>query len=366
MSLAYGKTQRCGVNTSRVDILMRAFLRLVAVIGSVLCLVPGAQAVNITGAGASFPFPLYATWADMYFEETGRIVNYQSIGSGGGIAQISRGTVDFGATDAPLSSAELEEIGLVQFPAVLGGTVPIVNLPGVGPGELKLTGRELADIFLGKIQKWNDPVLQERNPDLKLPDADILVVHRSDGSGTTFGWTHYLAQVSPEWAEQVGVAKAVKWPTGQGGKGNEGVANYVRQLRYTIGYVEYGYAQQNQLSYVSLENQAGQFVEPTPETFAAAAANADWQAEPGMGVMLTNQPGDNAWPLAAATFILIPQQPASSERARAALEFFDWAFSNGGQAAHELYYVPLPAAAVNQVKQRWSQIRDEDGTPIWP
>lgn len=325
-----------------------------------------AFAINITGAGASFPFPLYATWAANYHEQTGRIVNYQSIGSGGGIAQITRGTVDFGATDAPLTAEELEDTNLLQFPAVMGGTVPIVNLPGVAPGQLKLTGVELADIFLGKIRKWNDPRISELNPNVQLPDAAILVVHRSDGSGTTFGWTHYLAQVSPEWAENVGVAKAVKWPTGQGGKGNEGVANYVRQLRYTLGYVEYGYAQQNNLTHVALKNPAGNFVVPGPESFAAAAEHANWNAAPGMGIMLTNQPGANAWPLAAATFILIPKKPRSPERARAALEFFDWAYQHGTQAALDLHYVPLPAAAIEQVRARWSHVQDADGSALWP
>lgn len=331
-----------------------------------MALVPHALAVNITGAGASFPFPLYATWANRYFEDTGRIVNYQSIGSGGGIAQISRGTVDFGATDAPMTGAELDATGLVQFPAVLGGTVPIVNLPGVAPGQLRLTGKALADIFLGKIRKWNDPELQQLNPHLQLPDANILVVHRSDGSGTTYGWTHYLAQVSPEWARRVGVAKAVKWPTGQGGKGNEGVANYVKQLQNAIGYVEYGYARQNRLAHVALQNRAGNFVEPDPDTFTAAAANADWLAQPGMGIMLTNQPGQDAWPITSATFVLLPRQPASAERARAALDFFAWAFRNGGQLAHDLHYVPLPQRAIEQVERTWTLIRDKDGKPLWP
>ncbi len=331
-----------------------------------MALVPHALAVNITGAGASFPFPLYATWANRYFEDTGRIVNYQSIGSGGGIAQISRGTVDFGATDAPMTGAELDATGLVQFPVVLGGTVPIVNLPGVAPGQLRLTGKALADIFLGKIRKWNDPELQQLNPHLQLPDANILVVHRSDGSGTTYGWTHYLAQVSPEWARRVGVAKAVKWPTGQGGKGNEGVANYVKQLQNAIGYVEYGYARQNRLAHVALQNRAGNFVEPGPDTFTAAAANADWLAQPGMGIMLTNQPGQDAWPITSATFVLLPRQPASAERARAALDFFAWAIRNGGQLAHDLHYVPLPQRAIEQVERTWTLIRDKDGKPLWP
>ncbi len=325
-----------------------------------------AGAVDITGAGASFPFPLYAQWASTYLAQTGEAVNYQSIGSGGGVAQISKPTVDFGATDAPLSAEELDARGLMQFPAVMGGTVPVINIPGVAPGQLKLSGSELADIYLGKIRRWNDPVLVARNPDLKLPDADILVVHRSDGSGTTYGWTHYLAQVSPAWQETVGVGKAVKWPAGQGGKGNEGVANYVRQLRHTIGYVEYGYARENNLSYVQLENQEGAFVSPTPEAFAAAAANADWSATPGMGVMLTNQPGADSWPLAAATFILVPKVTRRPESTRSALTFFDWAFRHGDQAADDMHYVALPDAVTDTVRERWAQeLRTSDGKPVW-
>lgn len=326
-----------------------------------------ASAVDITGAGASFPYPLYAQWASTYLAETGEAVNYQSIGSGGGVAQISKPTVDFGATDAPLSADELKARGLAQFPAVMGGTVPVVNIPGIEPGRLKLTGAELADIFLGKIRRWNDPALVARNPDLALPDADILVVHRSDGSGTTYGWTHYLAQVSPAWKETVGVGKAVKWPAGQGGKGNEGVANYVRQLRHTIGYVEYGYARENNLSYVQLQNQAGNFVSPTPESFAAAAASADWHGTPGMGVMLTNQPGDEAWPLAAATFILVPEVSRRPASTRSALAFFDWAFRQGDQAADAMHYVALPDNVTDMVRERWSQqLRDTEGRPVWP
>jgi len=326
-----------------------------------------AHATDITGAGASFPFPLYATWASRYLEATGDIVNYQSIGSGGGVAQISKPTVDFGATDAPLSDEQLQELGLVQFPAVMGGTVPVVNIPGVGPGQLKLTGSELADIFLGRITRWNDPVLTARNPGLPLPDAAILVVHRSDGSGTTFGWTHYLAQVSPVWREQVGVGKAVKWPAGQGGKGNEGVANYVRQLQNTIGYVEYGYARENKLSHVALQNRAGNFVQPDPESFAAAGASADWNAVPGMGVMLTNQPGANAWPLAAATFILVPRSSERPESTHAVLKFFDWAFRYGGAVANEMHYVALPQSVTDKVREVWkSQVKSAAGKPLWP
>ncbi len=326
-----------------------------------------AQALNITGAGASFPFPVYAYWAYDYRDATGRLVNYQSIGSGGGVAQITRGTVDFGASDAPVAGDDLEARGLMQFPAVMGGTVPVINLPGIAPGELKLTGKELADIFLGKIRRWNDPVLTTRNPDLNLPDADILVVHRSDGSGTTYGWTHYLAQVSDEWRDTVGVGKAVQWPAGQGGKGNEGVANYVRQLQNTIGFVEYGFARQSGLSHVSLENRAGNFVQPNAESFMAAAASANWNSVPGMGLMLTHQPGEKAWPVAAATFILVPSEPPGAERVHAVLEFFDWAFKTGDATAERLHYVPLPDAVTDLVRERWqNQITPRNGQPVWP
>ncbi len=346
--------------------LKRVCIKIMAAMALATATLP-ALATDITGAGASFPFPLYATWASRYLQDTGNIVNYQSIGSGGGVAQISKPTVDFGATDAPLTGPELEQRGLVQFPAVMGGTVPVVNIPGVGPGQLTLSGPELADIFLGNIRKWNDPRLVARNPGVALPDAEILVVHRSDGSGTTFGWTDYLAQVSPEWKQRVGQGKAVKWPAGQGGKGNEGVANYVKQLRHTIGYVEYGYARENQLSYVALLNQAGAVVQPTAETFAAAAASADWNSVPGMGVMLTNQPGEQAWPVASATFILVPGKVRRAEQARAVLEFFDWAFRKGGDTANEMHYVALPESVTDEVRKRWAtDIRTKSGQAIWP
>lgn len=325
-----------------------------------------ATAVNITGAGASFPFPLYASWAAEYLATTGKVVNYQSIGSGGGIAQISKPTVDFGASDAPLSGEELEQLKLLQFPVVMGGTVPIVNLPGVEPGALKLTGGELADIFLGNIRRWNDPALAARNPELRLPDADILVVHRSDGSGTTYGWTHYLAQVSPEWKERVGVGKAVKWPAGQGSKGNEGVASYVNQLRHSIGYVEYGYARENRLTHVAMQNQAGRYVQPEPASFAAAAAHADWAAVPGMGVMLTNQPGEEAWPLVSATFVLVQRTARRPASTRAVFNFFDWAFKYGTARTHEMHYVPLPPSVIEQVRASWSGVTTRDGTTLWP
>ncbi|MCK9514144.1 MAG: phosphate ABC transporter substrate-binding protein PstS [Pigmentiphaga sp.] len=323
------------------------------------------QAANITGAGASFPYPIYAKWAAAYKDATGSAVNYQSIGSGGGQQQIKAKTVDFGASDDPLTAEDLQTSGLLQFPAVIGGTVPVVNIAGVKPGELKLSGELLADIFLGKIKKWNDPAIASLNPDLKLPSADIIVVHRSDGSGTTFGWTNYLSKVSPEWKSTVGEGKAVKWPVGQGGKGNEGVAAYVGQLSNTIGYVEYAYAKQNNLSWAQLRNQAGKFVQPEQEAFAAAAANADWDNAPGMGVVLTNEPGDTSWPVTAATFILIHKEQSDAAQGKAVLEFFDWAWKNGAEAAAELDYVPLPDEVTDKVRNVWKTEVKANGQAVW-
>ncbi|MFA7394543.1 MAG: phosphate ABC transporter substrate-binding protein PstS [Pigmentiphaga sp.] len=323
------------------------------------------QAANITGAGASFPYPIYAKWAAAYKDATGNAVNYQSIGSGGGQQQIKAKTVDFGASDDPLTAEDLQTSGLLQFPAVIGGTVPVVNIAGVKPGELKLSGELLADIFLGKIKKWNDPAIASLNPDLKLPSADIIVVHRSDGSGTTFGWTNYLSKVSPEWKSTVGEGKAVKWPVGQGGKGNEGVAAYVGQLSNTIGYVEYAYAKQNNLSWAQLRNQAGKFVQPEQEAFAAAAANADWDNAPGMGVVLTNEPGDTSWPVTAATFILIHKEQSDAAQGKAVLEFFDWAWKNGAEAAAELDYVPLPDEVTAKVRNVWKTEVKANGQAVW-
>lgn len=325
-----------------------------------------AQAVDITGAGASFPYPIYAKWAAEYQKETGNRINYQSIGSGGGQQQIIAKTVDFGASDDPMKAEDLEKNNLLQFPAIVGGTVPVVNIDGIKPGELKLSGPIVADIFLAKIKKWNDPAIQEINPDLKLPNADIVVVHRSDGSGTTFGWTNYLSKVSPAWKETVGEGKAVKWPTGQGGKGNEGVAAYVRQLRNSIGYVEYAYAKQNQLSWTQLQNQDGKFVQPSQEAFAAAAANADWKGAPGMGVVLTNEPGADSWPVTAASFILMQKVQDKPENGKAVLSFFDWAFKNGADQAVELDYVPLPDTVTDQVRKVWAEeIKAADGSAVW-
>ena len=325
-----------------------------------------AQAADMTGAGASFPYPVYAKWATLYQKATGNRVNYQSIGSGGGQQQIIAKTVDFGASDDPMKGPELEKNGLLQFPAVIGGTVPVVNVQGIAAGQLKLSGQVLADIFLGKVKMWNDPAIAALNPGLKLPDAAVIVVHRSDGSGTTFGWTNYLSKVSPDWKAHVGEGKAVKWPVGQGGKGNEGVAAYVRQLRNAIGYVEYAYAKQNHLSWVSLENRDGRFVQPTQATFAAAAENAEWNSAPGMGVVLTDEPGAQSWPVTSATFILVHKKQENPGKARQVLAFFDWAFEHGAKAAEALDYVPLPADVTTKIVEAWkTQIVAADGSAVW-
>ncbi|WP_243405833.1 phosphate ABC transporter substrate-binding protein PstS [Pasteurella langaaensis] len=323
------------------------------VIALTLGALPFAQASSITGAGASFPYPIYAKWASLYEKETGNKVNYQSIGSGGGQQQIIAKTIDFGASDDPMNADLLQQHQLFQFPAIIGGTVPVVNLPEIKAGELKLSGELLAKIFLGKIKKWNDPALAALNPNLPLPDKNIIVIHRSDGSGTTFGFTNYLSKVSADWKNQVGEGKSVKWPTGHGGKGNEGIASYVRQMKYTIGYVEYAYAKQNQLAWASLQNQAGQFVQPANESFMEAARQAKWQEKPGMGVVLTNEAGEKSWPITAASFILLNKNTDNPEVTKNVLAFFDWAFSKGQQAAEELDYVPIPADVVNTIQSQW-------------
>jgi phosphate transport system substrate-binding protein len=325
-----------------------------------------AHAADITGAGASFPYPIYAKWAAQYQQETGNRINYQSIGSGGGQQQIIAKTVDFGASDDPMKPAALEENGLFQFPAIIGGTVPVINVAGIKPGELKLSGPVVADIFLGKITKWDDAAIKAMNPDVKLPSASIIVVHRSDGSGTTFGWTNYLSKVSPAWKDTVGEGKAVKWPTGQGGKGNEGVAAYVRQLKNSIGYVEYAYAKQNNLAWTQLKNKDGNFVQPTQEAFAAAAANADWKSAPGMGVVLTEEPGADSWPVTSASFILLHKKQDKPENAKEVLAFFDWAFKKGDAMAAELDYVPMPDNVTDFIADSWkAEIKGADGAAVW-
>jgi len=325
-----------------------------------------ARAADISGAGATFPYPLYAKWADVYKKDTGVGLNYQSIGSGGGIKQIQQKTVTFGASDMPLEPKELAKVGLVQFPTVVGGDVPVVNLPGIKPGDLVLDGLTLANIFLGKIAKWDDPAIQKLNPNLKLPSTAIVIVHRSDGSGTTFIFTNYLSKASPDWSDNVGASTSVEWPAGIGAKGNEGVANNVLQTKGAIGYVEYAYAKENKMTYVKMVNRDGKVVSPDAAAFQAAAAHADWAHSDSYHVILTDQPGADTWPIAGATFILMYKQPTNVENATAALKFFDWAYSQGGKMAEDLDYVPLPAAVVAQIKATWAtQIKTADGKPVY-
>jgi phosphate transport system substrate-binding protein len=319
-----------------------------------------ANAGDITGAGATFPYPIYAKWAENYRARTGTALNYQSIGSSGGIRQIRAATVAFGATDAPLTADELTRDGLIQFPTILGGVVPVVNLDGVKPGEIRLTGEVLADIFLGTITKWNDQRIQALNMNIKLPDLAITVAHRADGSGTTFIFTDYLNEVSPAWAKSVGKGAAVKWPAASsvGGKGNEGVAANVTRVKGAIGYVEYAYAKKNKITHLKLQNRAGNYVEPDDPTFAAAAAGADWFATPGMGISLVNQRGSNSWPITGASFVLMHRQPRDLADSIQVLKFFEYAFKEGGAAATELDYVPLPRAVTDRIqKEIWTQIR---------
>ncbi|HRF83350.1 MAG: phosphate ABC transporter substrate-binding protein PstS [Xanthomonadales bacterium] len=311
-------------------------------------------AAEISGAGASFIYPLMSKWSADYNAATGRKLNYQSIGSGGGIAQVKAGTVDFGSTDKPLPSEELAQAGLAQFPSAVGGVVPVFNLPGIEPGRLRLTGPLLADIFRGNIATWNDPAIAALNPGLALPSDKITVVHRSDGSGTTFNFSNYLSKVSPEWKDQVGEGTSLQWPTGVGGKGNEGVAGYVQQIKGGIGYVELAYALQNAMAYASLQNAAGQWVQPSAESFAAAAASADWANARDFNLVITNAPGEQAWPITATNFMLMPKQPKDAARSRAVREFFKWAFEQGQAQAQDLHYVPLPPELVRQVEAYWA------------
>lgn len=312
-----------------------------------------AHAANISGAGATFPAPLYAKWAETYKATTGVGLNYQAIGSGGGIKQIKAKTVDFGASDKPLKPAELAAAGLYQFPTVMGGVVPIVNLPGVKPGQIKLTGAVLADIFMGGIRKWNDPRIARLNPGVKLMPMPITVVHRSDGSGTSFLFTTYLSMKNPIWAKKVGASDAVSWPTGIGGKGNDGVSAFVKQTMGSIGYVEYAYAKQNRATFVLLQNKAGQFVAPGAANFAAAAAGAQWSKAPGNYVLLLDQPGPKTWPITGATFILVYRNQANPATGASVLKFFDWAYKAGDASAAQLDYVPLPAAVKALVRKQW-------------
>jgi len=325
-----------------------------------------AFAADISGAGATFPYPIYAKWADAYKKQTGIGLNYQSIGSGGGIKQITNKTVTFGASDAPLKGVELEKLGLAQFPAVMGGIVPVVNLEGVKPGELTIDGPTLARIFLNEIKSWDDPAIKKLNPSAKLPNQAIAIVHRSDGSGTTYNFAYYLAEVSPTWKSKVGVNTSVQWPAGIGAKGNEGVANNVANTKGSIGYVEYAYAKQNKLTFTKMINKTGKTVSPTSEAFQAAAANANWKSQPGYGVILANQPGDRSWPMTAATWILVYKKPSDPAATASALKFFDWAYKNGGKMAEDLDYVPMPANVVKDIEQYWqSEIKDASGKPVY-
>ena len=319
-----------------------------------------ASAQTITGAGATFPYPIYSKWSELYNKESGVALNYQSIGSSGGIRQIDARTVTFGASDAPVAGDKLDKNGQVQFPAIIGGTVPIVNLDGFKPGELRITGPVMAEVFLGEINKWNDPRLVALNPGKKLPDLEITIVHRADGSGTTFNFTDYLTAVSTKWADKVGKGAAVKWPaaTSVGGKGNEGVAANVQRVKGSIGYVEYAYVKKNNLVFLQLQNKNNKYVSPDDLTFAAAAAGADWFSVPGMGVSIVDQRGDTVWPISTASFIIMYKDPTDKKASQEALKFFDWAFKNGKKAAEELDYVALPDSLTRQIRERvWSQIK---------
>ena len=329
------------------------FLKVIVAAGLVAASTQ-AFAADITGAGATFPFPVYSKWADAYKKETGNGLNYQSIGSGGGIKQIQAKTVTFGASDAPLKAEQLEKDGLAQWPMVMGAIVPVVNIEGVKPGELVFDGETLASVYLGKITKWDDPAIKKLNPNLKLPSEAITVVRRSDGSGTTFNFTNYLAKASADWKSKVGEGTAVEWPVGVGAKGNEGVSGNISQTKNSIGYVEYAYAKQNKLTYTGLVNKSGKTVQPTVEAFQAAASNADWAKAPGYYVILTDQPGDKSWPITAATFILMHKDATDKASSQEAIKFFRWAFKNGGKAAEELDYIPMPDSVVQLIEKTWA------------
>jgi phosphate transport system substrate-binding protein len=339
-----------------------SFIRAAAVALTLLGASAASLAQDVTGAGASFPAPLYAKWADAYNKATGAKINYQSVGSSAGLRQIRGKTVDFGASDVPLSDAELAKDGLIQFPTVMGGVVPVINVRGIAPGQLRLTGAVLGDIYLGKVAKWNDPAVAALNPGVALPDAAIAVVRRADGSGTTFIFTNYLSKVNADWKSKVGEGAAVNWPTGAGGKGNEGVAAFVQRLPNSIGYVEYSYAKANKMSHVTLRNQAGTFVAPDDGTFKAAAAGASW--DKSFFQILTDQPGKDAWPITGATFILMHKAQDKPAQAAATLKFFDWAYSNGDKMAVDLEYVSLPDSVEALVRRAWADIKDGAGKSV--
>jgi phosphate transport system substrate-binding protein len=344
----------------------KQILKGVAVAATGILMSLSVHAAELTGAGATFPYPIYSKWAEAYKAATGIGLNYQSIGSGGGIKQIKAKTVDFGASDMPLKAEELEKEGLMQFPAIIGGVVPVVNLEGVMPGQLKLTSDVIAGIHLAKITKWNAPEIAALNPGLTLPNLAITVVHRADGSGTTFVWCDYLSKANADFKATIGAGTAVKWPTGVGGKGNEGVAANVQRIKGAFGYVEYAYAKKNKISHAQLKNRDGEFVQPDDETFKSAAANADWQGTPGMGVILTYQTGKNSWPATGASFILMHKTQPEALTGRAVLKFFDWSFKNGATMASDLDYVPLPPAVVKLINETWkAQLKDPNGKALW-
>jgi phosphate transport system substrate-binding protein len=327
--------------------------RLIGVGLATLIGAASAHATEITGAGSSFVYPVLSKWSATFGEKTSNRINYQSIGSGGGIAQIKAATVDFGASDAPLSEEDLTKGGLGQFPVVIGGIVPVVNIEGVKAGELKLTGALLGDIYLGKVTKWNDPAIAQINSGVKLPDAAITVVHRSDGSGTSFNFTNYLSKVNPQWKDKVGFGTAVQWPTGVGGKGNEGVSAYVNQIKNSIGYVEYAYALQNKMSHAQMQNAAGKFLQPNAAAFSAAAATADWASAKDFNLIMTNAPGPDAWPITATTWAIMYKATKNAEHSKVAFDFFKWSFENGQKEAESLDYVPLPKALVDRIEAYW-------------
>ncbi len=325
-----------------------------------------AFAVDITGAGSTFVYPVISKWADTYSKSAGVNLNYQSIGSGGGIKQIQNKTVDFGATDKPLKVEELAKNNLTQFPVIAGGVVPVVNIPGLENGTLRLNGEVLANIFLKKVTKWNDPSIKALNPSITLPETGITVVHRSDGSGTTFIFANYLSKVSKEWSDQVGADTSIQWPAGIGGKGNEGVASYVKIIKNSIGYVEYAYAKQNNLSYVIMQNREGEFVKPSIDSFQAAAQYADWANAPGFYEIITNEPGKATWPIAGSTFILMQKTQDKPANGKEAVKFFDWAYKTGEKAAKDLEYVPMPTAVVKLIEASWkANLKSSDGSVIW-
>jgi phosphate transport system substrate-binding protein len=328
-------------------------LRIAALVAASLFGMGAAQATDITGAGSSFVYPVLSKWSATYAESTGNKLNYQSVGSGAGIAQIKEGTIDFGASDAPMSGEDLTKFGLGQFPVVVGGIVPIVNLQGVAAGQLKLDGKILADIYLGKIARWSDPAIAALNPGVKIPDVKVTVVHRSDGSGTSFNFTNYLSKVSPEWASKVKFGTAVEWPAGVGGKGNEGVSQYVRQIPGSIGYVEYAYAKKNAIAYTQLQNASGAWVQPTAETFGAAAATADWKSAKDFNVIMTNAPGANAWPITATTWVIMYKKAKNASHTKVAFDFFKWSLEKGQSQAASLDYVALPDTLVKQIEAYW-------------